>query len=95
VGAPQAGVKIDQASLAYFRNLRTCLNAEEEFRLKTRLATLLEHDDTCLAGGTQYFFAAPDDAYSLRVGIKPGSGPVFRDRCEALRAAVQCVETRR
>lgn len=95
VGASQSGVKIDQASLAFFRGLKTCLDTEEEMRLKTRLATLLEFDKECRApGGTTFYLVSPVDAYSLRVGVRPGSGVTFRDRCEALRAAVQCVETR-
>jgi hypothetical protein len=92
----RSSVQIDQTSLAYFRGLRTCLNTEEEMQLKTSLATRLEQDRSCsAAGGSVFYFINPVDAYSLRVGVKPGPGVNFRDRCEALRAAVQCVEHNR
>lgn len=91
--SPQA--RLDQTSLAAFRSLKTCLDTEQESRLKMTLAKLLAEDATCTSGSTQYFFAATETSYSLQVGIAAGAGQVFKDRCDALQQAVRCVEQSR
>ena len=92
--APSSQMMVDQASLAAFRSLKTCLDTELEKRLKIRLAVLTEGDVTCSSGNIRFFLAATETEQTLQVGIA-GAGQSFKDRCDALQQAVRCIEQSR
>lgn len=82
---------LDPSHLISLKQLEVCADPEEEFYLKSKLATLLREPVKCEANGMLLFFKYPVSGYTLRVEIYNPGGIVLKDRCSVLRLAVDCV----
>jgi hypothetical protein len=79
---------IDPPQLISLREFNVCKDPEEEFRLKTQLATRLDGPSWVEAGKVLFFCKYPESGYTMQVDIYNPHGRLFKDRCELLQLAV-------
>ncbi len=73
--------------------LKVCAEPDREFKLRNRLASILDGPGTYESGDLMFRFKGTATAYSLDVEII-GAGEAVEsiaDRCEALESAIRCV----
>jgi len=83
--------EIDPSQLISLRELAVCADPEQEFRLRTKLAVLLQEPTRCESKGVLLFFKYPESGYTIRVEIYNPGGVVLEDRCSVLQLAVECI----
>jgi hypothetical protein len=83
--------EIDPAYLISLKALAVCLDPEEEFYLKTKLATLLSGPAKCESNGVYFFFKYTETAYNIKVDIYNPEERLLKDRCSALNLAIKGV----
>ncbi len=83
---------IDPSQLISLNEFNVCIDPEEEFRLKTQLATLLDKPDRCGINGILFFFRYTKSAYTIKVDIYDPRGTLSGNRCSVLQLAVECVK---
>ena len=83
--------EIDPSRLISLRKLRVCADPEEEFNLKTKLATLLDGPSKCRANGMIFFFKYPESGYTIKVDIYNPQGELLTDRCSVLYSAIESI----
>lgn len=79
----------DPARMISLNQLKACIDPDAEWKLKTTLATALDTEGKCSLRNMVFFFMNPENSYTLQVNVYNPEN--FVDRCEALRAAIQCV----
>jgi hypothetical protein len=84
--------ELDPAYLISLKALAVCLDPEEEFYLKTKLATLLGGPAKCESNGIHFFFKYTETGYTLKVEIYNPEGRLLQDRCAALHLAIEGVK---
>ncbi len=84
--------EIDPSQIINLKELAVCTDPEEEFYLKTRLATLLSGPAKCNSNGILFFFKYPESGYTIQVNIYNPKGEILKDRCSVLRLAIECIE---
>ncbi len=82
---------IDPTHLISLKDLSVCTDPEEEFYLKTKLATLLSERAKCESEGMMLFFKYTESGYTIRVEIYNPKGVPLKDRCSVLQLAVECI----
>jgi hypothetical protein len=70
-------------------DLRACIDPGAEDPLKTALAVALDEDGSCALRDMVFYYRNPEDMYTLSVGVYNPED--FTDRCEALKAALECI----
>ena len=83
--------EIDPAYLISLKALDVCLDPEEEFYLKTKLATLLGGPAKCESNGIYFFFKYTETGYTIKVEIYNPEERLLQDRCAALHLAIKGV----
>jgi len=83
--------EIDPSHLISLKQLRVCADPEEEFNLKTKLATLLDGPSKCLVNGMIFFFKYPESGYTLQVDIYNPQGELLTNRCSVLHSAIESI----
>jgi hypothetical protein len=86
---------LDRTVMVNLNQLQTCLDPEEELKLKTRLAAMLSRPGQCRAGGVVFDIRQPESAYSIHIDLYNYEQREFQDRCSALRLAVYSCDARR
>ena len=86
---------LDPSVLISLNRLNTCRDPGEETQLKTRLAVVLNQPGLCRSGGVVFDIRNPESAYSIHIDLYNYAQREFRDRCDALRLAVQSCTARR
>ena len=86
---------LDRTVMMSLNQLQTCLDPEEELKLKTRLAAMLSRPGQCRSGGVVFDIRQPESAYSIHVNLYNYEQKEFQDRCSALRLAVYSCGVRR
>lgn len=79
----------DPARMISLNQLKACIDPDAEFNLKASLATALDTDGRCAVRNMVFFFKHPENGYTLQVDVYNPDN--FVDRCDALRAAIRCV----
>jgi hypothetical protein len=77
------------SSIINLNDLRACIMPDEENRLKTDLAVALDTNGRCALRDMVFFYRNPEDMYTIWVGVQNPEN--FTDRCEALKAALECI----
>lgn len=83
---------IDPSQIISLKEFNVCIDPGEEFRLKTKLATLLDKPVRCGVGGTLFFFRYTESAYTIKVDIYNPQGTLAGDRCSVLQLAIECIK---
>jgi hypothetical protein len=86
---------LDPSVMVSLNRLRTCRDPEEEIRLKTRLASMLNRPAICRSGGCLFDIRYQESAYSIHIDLYNYEKRDFKDRCEALSLAVNSCKGRR
>jgi len=86
---------IDPSHLISLKELAVCADPEEEFYLKTKLATFLSGPAKCESKGLMLFFKYTESGYTIRVDIYNPRGVFLKDRCSVLHSAVGCVQDKK
>ncbi len=76
--------EIDPSHIMSLKELRVCADPEEEFNLKTKLATLLNGPSKYLVNGMIFFFKYTESGYTIQVDIYNPKGKLLADRCSVL-----------
>ena len=84
--------EIDPSQLISLNEFNVCIDPEEEFRLKTQLATLLDKPDRCGINGILFFFKYTKSAYTIKVDIYDPQATLSGNRCSVLQVAMECVK---
>jgi len=87
--------ELDPSVMISLNRLSTCRDPGEETQLKTQLAVLLNQPGLCRSGGVVFDIRNPESAYSIHIDLYNYAQREFRDRCDALRLAVQSCAARR
>lgn len=87
--------EIDPSQIINLKQLAVCADPEEEFLLKTKLATLLTGPAKCGSDGILFFFKYTESGYTIQVNIYNPKGELLKDRCSVLHLAIDCVENLR
>ena len=87
--------EIDPSQLISLKELGVCVDPEEEFNLKTKLATRLTGSSKCNSNHILYFFKYTESGYTLQVDIYNPTGAYLNDKCSVLRQAIECVDNTR
>ena len=87
--------EIDSSQLISLKELAVCADPEEEFYLKTKLATLLGGPAKCDSNGMLFFFKYTESGYTIQVNIYNPMGAPLKDRCSVLCLAIECIENLR
>jgi len=87
--------EIDPSQLISLKELGVCVNPEEEFNLKTKLATRLTDSSRCSSNEILFFFKYTESGYTLQVDIYNPTGAYLNDKCSVLRRAIECVNNLR
>ncbi len=82
-----ANNEIDPSHIISLKELRVCADPEEEFNLKTKLATLLNGPSKYLVNGMIFFFKYTESGYTIHVDIYNPKGKLLADRCSVLNFA--------
>lgn len=90
-----ASGELDQSLMVSLNRLRTCSDPGEETKLKAHLAGLLSQPAKCRTGGVLFDIRNPESAYSIHIDLYNYEQKEFKDRCDALKLAVQSCEARR
>lgn len=83
---------IDPSQIISLKEFNVCIDPGEEFRLKTKLATLLDKPARCGVGGIIFFFRYTESAYTIKVDIYNPQGTLAGDRCSVLQLAIECIK---
>jgi len=86
---------IDPSHLISLKELAVCADPEEEFYLKTKLATFLSGPAKCESKGLMLFFKYTESGYTIRVDIYNPRGVFLKDRCSVLDSAVECIQDKK
>lgn len=84
--------EIDPSRLISLKQLRVCADPEEEFNLKTKLATLLDGPKKCLVNGMIFYFKYPESGYTIQVDIYNPQGEFLTNRCSVLYSAIESIK---
>lgn len=76
--------EVDPSHIISLKELRVCADPEEEFNLKTKLATLLNGPSKYLVNGMIFFFKYTESGYTIQVDIYNPKGKLLADRCSVL-----------
>ena len=85
------GYDVDSSHIISLRDLNICLDPEEAPELKTILATLLDGPLTFKTGGIIFSVQYPEDRYTIHLYIYNPAKKDLKDKCSALRLAIQGV----
>lgn len=85
--------EIDLNAMVSLKDLRICLDPEEEFRLKTELAMMIHRPIRCETAGLIFFIKYPESGYTIKVDIYNPKGYDLQDRCTILHQAIRCVSS--
>ena len=89
--------EVDQAEPSKFISLKefnVCIDPEEEFRLKTKLAAYLPQPSQVDARGIVFLFQHTKSGYTIDIAVYNAIGRHFKDRCEVLALAIDSVVKR-
>jgi hypothetical protein len=86
---------IDPSHLISLKELAVCTDPEEEFYLKTKLATFLSGPTRCESKGLLLFFKYTESGYTIRVDIYNPRRVFLKDRCSVLHLAVECIQDKK
>ena len=84
--------EIDPSHLISLKQLRLCADPEEEFNLKTKLATLLDGPAKCLVNGMILIFKYPESGYTIQVDIYNPQREFLTNRCSVLYSAIESIK---
>ena len=84
--------EIDPSQLISLNEFNVCIDPQEEFRLKMRLASLLDKPDGCTIDAIRFFFKYTESAYTIKVDIYDPQGTLSGDRCSVLEVAMECIK---
>ncbi len=88
---PATSDEIDPSHLMSLNEFNVCTDPEEEFQLKTKLATLLEGPSMFRTREIMFFFKHTELPYTINVNVYNPEGELFQDRCSVLQLAITCI----
>ncbi|MBW1851060.1 MAG: hypothetical protein JRJ15_06455 [Deltaproteobacteria bacterium] len=83
--------EIDPSHLISLNEFDVCTDPEEEFRLKTKLVSLLEGPSSFRTRNVIFFFKYTELPYTINVDIYNHEGEPFQDRCSVLNLAIESI----
>ncbi len=85
------GYAVDSSHIISLRDLNICLDPEEAPELKTMLATLLDRPLTFKSDDIIFSVQYPEDKYTIHLYIYNPTKKNLKDKCSALKSAIQGV----